>query len=92
MAHIDANLMRSNNVSSMDNEERVYESQIKMIVNGYLTGDGTNQETPHIVRRQTAVEVSIGRERSIFGDINEWQEDDTSRGILRDEYDVVKKN
>lgn len=92
LAHIDATLQPSNNVSKMENEERIYESQIKMIVNGYLTGEGTNQETPHIVRRQTAVEVNIGRERSIFGDINEWQEHDKQRGILRDDYDVVKKN
>lgn len=92
LAKIDATLLRSNNVSKMENEERIYESQIKMIVNGYLTGEGTNQETPHIVRRQTAVEVSIGRERSVFGDINEWQGEDASRGLLRDKYDVVKKN
>ena len=52
-------------------EQRNYETTIGIEVLGYLIGEGENQEKPKIVRRENAVEVKIGREKSIFGEIPE---------------------
>lgn len=91
LAKIDATLQPSNNISKMEDEERIYETQIKMLVDGYLIGEGPNQPQPFVSRRQTTVDVNIGRERSVVGDINEWWEHDRHRGKFVDEYDIVKK-
>jgi len=49
--------------------QRNYETTINIEVLGYLIGEGENQERPKIVTRENAVEVKIGRERAIMGDI-----------------------
>lgn len=87
IAHIDANYTKNNNVSEMNEDERTYETEITMVVSGYLIGDGPNQEQPTVVRRQTTTELTFGREQSVLGDINEWFEDDAYRGKLRDDSD-----
>jgi len=87
LAHIDSNYTKNNNISEMNEEERVYETEISMIVNGYLMGDGPNQDRPKVVRRQSATVARWGRERSVLGDINDWMEKDPLRGKLRDDYD-----
>jgi len=87
IAHIDANYTKNNNVSEMNEDERTYETEITMIVNGYLIGDGPNQEQPKVVRRQTTTELTFGREQSVFGDMNDWMEKDQWRGKLRDDLD-----
>ena len=35
---------------------------------GYLVGKGKNDEQPHIVKRENAVEVKVPRERVVFDD------------------------
>ena len=87
LAHIDANYTKRNNLSEMNETERMYETEISMIVNGYLIGDGPNQEQPKVVRRQNATVAKWGRERTVLGDLNDWMEKDRWRGKLRDEYD-----
>ena len=52
-------------------QQRNYETKIKIEVQGYLIGEGENQEKPKVVRRQNAVEFKIGRERTVLGDIPE---------------------
>jgi hypothetical protein len=60
-----------NNVGSMSEQERKYQSRVVIKVLGYLIGEGNNQESPKIVIRENAVEVKFPRERVIFGDIPE---------------------
>jgi len=55
----------------MAEEERTFETVINFNVYGYLIGEGDNQKTPKIVLRENAVEVKIGREQVILGDINQ---------------------
>ncbi len=57
-----------NSSNSLETNERIFETAITIEVLGYLTGEGKNQSTPVSVYRQSAAEVSIGRERSILGD------------------------
>ena len=53
----------------MEMEHRKYETKIDIKVLGYIAGEANNSEQPKIVIRENAVEVKIGRERTIVGDI-----------------------
>ena len=85
VGHYEADYTKNNNVSDMQEGERMYECEISLIVNGYLIGDGPNQDQPKVARRMGATKIHYGRERSILGDMNEWMEDDRHRGKLREE-------
>ena len=80
-AFIQEDYSQENNVSSLDEEERQYQTKITIKVLGYVIGADTNQEQPRIVRRQNAVEVKIPRERVIVGDIPDHID---KRGFYRD--------
>jgi len=60
-----------NNGSSLGEDERGYKTSLTFRVVGYVIGAGKNDEQPKIVRRESAVEIKMPRERVIFGDINE---------------------
>jgi len=57
------------NITSLGEEERRYETQMSVKVLGYLIGDDKNQNPPKIVYRESFVDIKIGRERVIVGDI-----------------------
>ncbi len=64
---------QEDNVSSMEEDERKYQTSIEVKVLGILIGDGPNDETPRATTTQNAVEVKIPREREIIDDIpGEW--------------------
>tara|TARA_R110002110_G_scaffold131466_1_gene312327 strand:- start:376 stop:1194 length:819 start_codon:yes stop_codon:yes gene_type:complete len=67
-AFIESDFTSTSNVEDMGEEERMYESEIKIRVLGYLIGEGSNQEQPYIVRRQNAVEIKFPRERTMLGE------------------------
>ena len=48
---------------------------------GYLIGNDKNQNGPKVVRRENFVDVKIGRERVIVGDIPDHID---KRGFYRD--------
>ncbi len=64
-------LTLQNNISSLGTEERVYSTVVSFEVLGYLIGESPNGDRPKIIRKQSAVEVKIPRERVIYGDIPE---------------------
>tara|TARA_Y100000593_G_scaffold87376_1_gene167747 strand:- start:372 stop:1280 length:909 start_codon:yes stop_codon:yes gene_type:complete len=66
---IQGDLSLDNNIASMETEYRKYETKIDIKVLGYIAGEASNSEQPKIVIRENAVEVKIGRERTIMGDI-----------------------
>tara|TARA_R100001440_G_scaffold75556_1_gene103093 strand:- start:621 stop:1523 length:903 start_codon:yes stop_codon:yes gene_type:complete len=61
-----------NNISSLGTEERIYSTMVSFEVLGYLIGEAPNGDRPKIIRKQSAVEVKIPRERVIYGDIPEY--------------------
>ena len=79
-AFVQGNFEQNNNISSMDGEERKFETQIDIKVMGYLVGEGANDDRPMITVRENAVEVKIPRERTVFGDIPEYSGDGQARG------------
>ncbi len=66
-----ASLGIENNVASLEEEERKYETKIDVKVVGYLMGEDSNEKRPKIVYRENVVEVKLPRERVILGDIPE---------------------
>lgn len=61
-----------NNLSSLGTDERMYSTKVSFEVLGYLIGEDPNGDRPKIIRRESAVEVKIPRERVIFGDIPDY--------------------
>jgi len=78
---IQQDFTQDNNISSMDTDERMYQTKVDIKVLGYLIGEGKNQEQPKVVIRENAVEVKMPRERVIMGDIPEHVD---KRGFYRD--------
>jgi hypothetical protein len=79
-AFIQDSFQQDNNVSSLDEQERRYETTFEIKVLGYIFGAQDNQETPKIVIRQSLTKIQINRERTIFGDIPEHGEKEYYRG------------
>ena len=80
-AFVEQDFTQNNNVSTLQADERMYETSVKIKVLGYLIGEGKNQAQPKVVIRENAVEVRIPRERVIYGDI---PQDIDKRGFYRD--------
>ena len=59
-------------MASLGEEEKKYETTIKVKVLGNIVGAGKNQETPSVVVRENQVQIRFPREHVIVGDINEY--------------------
>jgi len=68
---IEAPFTPENNIATLGNEERQYQTKVGIKVLGYLIGAGPNQETPKVIVRQSVVEVKMPRERVIAEDAPE---------------------
>ena len=62
----------SNN-AGLGTDERLFKTSANIKVLGYLMGSDKNQDTPVTVVRESAVEVKIGRERTVLGDEPEFK-------------------
>ena len=69
-----------NNISDPSEEERKYQTQIEFEILGYLIGSDKNEERQKIVYRESVVDIKIGRERVIMGDVPTQ----TDKGEFRD--------
>ena len=69
---LNEDLSQENNVSNMGTDERTYITNLSFEVIGYIIGEGPNGERPKIIRKENAVEVKIGREKVILGDIADY--------------------
>jgi hypothetical protein len=65
---VDPNFSNESNNSGLSTDERLFKTTANFMVLGYLTGDDKNQETPVIATRESAAEITIGRERVVVGD------------------------
>lgn len=72
---INQDFSQENSISSLDEGERYYMTNISIDALGSLIGDGPNQESPKIVVRESAVEVKIPRERVILPTENPFDDD-----------------
>jgi hypothetical protein len=65
---LQASYAQENNIADLAEEERIYQTSIEVKVLGTLIGSGNNQEKPHVVERESAVEFKFNRERTIMQD------------------------
>lgn len=64
----------SNNLTTLGQDERKFETKVSIKVLGYITGDGSsNQETPKVILKETIVEIKLPRERVILEDEIPWK-------------------
>jgi hypothetical protein len=71
-AFVDPSFGNESNNSGLETNERVFKTTITIKVLGHIIGADKNQETPAVVVREGAAEVTIGRERAIVGDEPEF--------------------
>ncbi len=67
-AFIDHNYTSSNNIGTLNEEERKFESKISIEVLGYLIGADKNEDSNVVKVVENAVVVRIPRERVVMGD------------------------
>ena len=68
----DETFTNEGNNSGLELEERIFKSTTTLTVLGYIIGEDNHSETPAVVRRQSAAEVTIGRERAVLADDPEF--------------------
>lgn len=71
-AFVAESLANESNNAELETSERLFKSTVTLKVLGHLIGSGVNQETPNVVIRESAAEVTIGRERVVVGDEPEF--------------------
>ena len=64
----DETFTNESNNSGLNTDERMFKSTTTMTVLGYILGAGDNEDVPAVIKRESAAEVSIGRERVVVGD------------------------
>ena len=65
---IQGNFGQGNNIASMSDNERTYQTSISAKILGYLIGEGSNEERPKITIRENAVTLVQMRERTSLGE------------------------
>lgn len=66
---VDGSFSQDYNAKNLGEEERYYQTSISLRVLGYLIGAGVNEERPKLTVRENAVDVKIGREQVILGEV-----------------------
>jgi len=69
----DETFSNEGNNAGLDVDERIFKSTTTLTVLGYIIGEDKNSEVPAVIRRESAVKVTIGRERVVVGDEPEFQ-------------------
>jgi len=72
-AFIDSNFTENKNTTSLNEDERMFETKVSIKVLGYLVGEGLNREKPQVSIRENIVEVKISKERVMVGDQVPWK-------------------
>jgi len=61
-----------NNITELGEETRIYQTTVALKILGYLVGKDSNQESPNIVIRESAIDVQTPRERSVVESDLPW--------------------
>jgi hypothetical protein len=68
----DETFTNDGNNSGLGTDERIFKSTTTITVLGYILGADKNEDVPAVVVRESAAEVTIGRERTVLGDEPEF--------------------
>jgi hypothetical protein len=69
----DETFTNESNNSGLGTDERIFKTTTTITVLGYILGADKNEETPAVIVRESAAEVTIGRERTVLGDEPEFR-------------------
>ena len=69
---VQSDLTSDNNITELGDETRIYRTTVGVKVLGYLVGKDSNQESPNMVIRESAIDVQIPRERAIVESDLPW--------------------
>ena len=72
-AFIEQSFDPTTNIKNLGEEERYFQTEVKIKVLGYINGEGQNREKPQVIVRENFVEVKISREKVIIGDNIPWK-------------------
>ncbi len=64
----DETFTNEGNNAGLGTDERMFKSTTTMTVLEYILGAGKDEEVPAVISRESAAEVTIGRERTVVGD------------------------
>ena len=67
-AFVSPTFNNESNNAGLGTDERLFKTTASITVLGYIIGEDKNQETPVVTRRESAAEITIGRERVVVGD------------------------
>ena len=70
-AFIESDYAIASNSTALGEDEKRFDSEIKIKVLGYLTSNSVNQNTPVVVKREGPVKIRFTRERVMVEDVNE---------------------
>jgi len=68
----DETFTNEGNNSGLDTDERIFKSTTTITVLGYILGADKNEDVPAVIQRESAAEVTIGRERTVLDDEPEF--------------------
>ena len=68
----DETFTNEGNNAGLDVNERIFKSATTITVLGYIIGSNKNDDVPTVIVRESAAEVTIGRERVVLGDEPEF--------------------
>jgi hypothetical protein len=68
----DETFTNESNNSGLNTDERIFKSTTTITVLGYILGADKNEDVPAVIVRESAAEVTIGRERAVLGDEPEF--------------------
>jgi hypothetical protein len=77
---------QESNISEIGEEEQYYQTAFEVKVLGYLIGGDSNQDSPKLVVRENAVEVKIGRERTLLEDELEHRDTNKNKAGIDGKY------
>ena len=86
-AFVDGGVGLNNNITSMNEEERKYETKIDINVLGYLMGEDTNDNRPKYSVYESAAEYRFPRERTMVEDEIQHGGDGRARGANKNAPD-----
>ncbi len=75
-AFIEQDFASNKNAKSFGEDERMFETTIKIKVLGFLIGEGNNRAKPKVSIRENRVQVRISNERVVVGEDRPWSQDD----------------
>ncbi len=75
-AFIQQDFGQNNNMASLGEQERMFETKVTIKVLGYLVGEGLNMNRPSLSRKENRAKIRFSRERTIIGDKVPWKDKD----------------